>query len=797
MQIIALNVAIMNEVKALIIRAGEHVFRLPTREELETLLKGLLGDAMSAEGIPNIEALSFPAPDPVKAARIRLENPDEIQAEGQTLNVTYSHSYGTFYVKAAATVEQLAFLTKIPTLPSGRQVTLVVTYEGQTFEGKDLEGLRAKIEARRIEKAWEAARAQHATDWQSDLQKTLERLSSVLKKVEVTTDANGEPVEAFIALQQYDASGSYFKLGLESEAEARSKTQTALQALVRRLLKDAIAIPDEEPFKTRPSSWYSWSLTELGQGLQARFEHIVNEATTVEGLTIETVMSRVETAKAKAQTARSEIGGRFIEVRDKVVAVETSYKEVYAAIDYYDRNLVKTETEALEAELKVAREKLAAAEYDEVETLVAALASRIEALKVEVETKKAEKTQAKERKQQLESYLYDIRRGRGEYAEVTTAEQAEAERFSNELDRLVDSEGDYKQALVVAVETQDFINRIDSRIAAWRELENKLAEFLLPDYKDNGWFEVDCIRFGSNHWLYSNEQGFDALMDALLELPEDKETMTVMETELGNTWLVRLEARRYGRNEISFTFTLNREVVVTESDFEKTKTVDLFEEPDETELTNRQQIRRLEKQLELMQAESQRYGRWLVKFEADQRPEFRGRLTGTVTVEGGVSIKLPRQDEYTTVEGVVRVTCDPQRCNWLDVPPVVGESWYCTYKDFAIGRDKQGRLVVPVNPQTKLVDPATILAEIERLQRGEVTTEAETLSPTTEQVETPKPEVVEVSEDFLVLGDGWVRCIPCNYSIEAMKKKEWKALVAGAQVPVTCSNCGRTGHVEK
>jgi hypothetical protein len=104
--------------------------------------------------------LSFNASNvisPERQQKIIENNPDNIEIGDKTYDVTYSYNHGLERHVASITVpaENIFGIDEVPSLPSGRNLSVVVDAFGRKSSGKNLEELKKETESYLLSKQWE------------------------------------------------------------------------------------------------------------------------------------------------------------------------------------------------------------------------------------------------------------------------------------------------------------------------------------------------------------------------------------------------------------------------------------------------------------------------------------------------------------------------------------------------------------------------------------------------------------------------------------------------------------------
>lgn len=296
--------------------------------------------------------------------RIKAENPDSVEVDGEILPVEYGRSFSNFYVRTEIS-EEFARSAQAEgvTLPGGRSVEIRCSgHSAITFHG-----LVAKLEKSRIDQAWRERRSElEDRFWVYEPEKILLRLGELLSEAEITRTDNGagEPVTGFVSLFFAVDTNPKFRIRIsENREEAEEETRKGLGRLLSAAAGDILAVPQEEPWQSNSTGMFSrWSLTEPGQALQNRFETLVSEY--AEGLTPQNFEERLEALKAAAERAKAEIGGEHEDARRNLEETESEIEGKIETLE--DRNFVESEIGEIRELLGNAKKKISAGAYGDV-----------------------------------------------------------------------------------------------------------------------------------------------------------------------------------------------------------------------------------------------------------------------------------------------------------------------------------------------------------------------------------------------------------------------------------------------
>ncbi len=369
LEVISHNLKIQKQARELNIRAGQEVFHVMTRSEIESWLKDRLHEARRASEIIEFNEILFPELDKELVEKVITDNPDSVTIEGTILSIQYGNDYGSTYYDRSyirtSVNEEFARSASVDSvvLPGGRVVLMRCSgHFANTFVE-----LVEKLEKSRIESCWAEARCQNETSWTTDFDKVIELLVRVGDEVEVTRTDNGrgELVVGFVGLKRYSSGYKEVSLFLaDSKEKVQEETQRALENLLQMFVKNEFAIPQEEPWQVKGTGWYSsWSMTDLGNALQARYESLVKEY--AQNLTAENIVEEINTLKLEIQKAKAEVGGSYESVKRIIEETESSIESQISGLD--DRGFVESEIREIHSLLNKAKEQLKSGEYTQVQ----------------------------------------------------------------------------------------------------------------------------------------------------------------------------------------------------------------------------------------------------------------------------------------------------------------------------------------------------------------------------------------------------------------------------------------------
>jgi hypothetical protein len=439
------------------IRAGSDVFPIMSRTEWREWLAQRLNGARCAMEVVDFESLQLPQLDPELVQLVITENPDTVTIEGVSLQIEYGKEYygGGVYCRTSVE-EEFARGVKADAvlLPSGR--TVEIRCSGHS--AKSFAELVEKLERSRIERCWSEARREHKTSWTSDSAKVVGWLSKVGSSIEITRteNGNGVPIYGFVGLKRYSGYSEWQLFLAETEEKAAEETQKSLEVLIKAAVKEQLAIPQEEPWQSKSTGWYSsWSLTDLGNALQARYESLVTEH--AENLNSSNIEERIEALKAAMEAAKTEIGGDHAEVKQ---LIETTEQEVEALIEKIDdRYFVETEIEQAREAIRNAKDYLKSAVYDDAKASCKIAAKTAGQLQSLCTSRSQTKREAEDARSEVSDELYNLQYGYDEYDDATQEERSEADDLSRDISNAL-SDRRYEVVIEKVAEAQKLIARV-------------------------------------------------------------------------------------------------------------------------------------------------------------------------------------------------------------------------------------------------------------------------------------------------------------------------------------------------
>jgi hypothetical protein len=151
-KVIVANRGLLARSRELNTRAGETIFPIPSRDELNKLFVVALGGARRAAEIRNLPALLFPALDQRAIDKVLAESPDTITILGQEVAVEYRSGYNP-RVQLDFRGDEGHNWLQLPDdgihLPGGREVSIYTSVEGH---GYYIEAESSKFKAKAREK---------------------------------------------------------------------------------------------------------------------------------------------------------------------------------------------------------------------------------------------------------------------------------------------------------------------------------------------------------------------------------------------------------------------------------------------------------------------------------------------------------------------------------------------------------------------------------------------------------------------------------------------------------------------
>ncbi|HNZ86580.1 MAG TPA: hypothetical protein PKL50_02710 [bacterium] len=367
LEVINHNLEIQKKALELNIRAGQELFHIITRSEIEGWLKDRLHGAKRVSEIKDFNELLFPPLDKELVEKVIADNPDSVTIESATLSIEYGKDYyGNVY--ARTNVEE-DFVRNVKSeaiiLPSGRAVEIVCRgYSAETFAE-----LVDKLENSRIKKSWSEARRQNETSWITDPEKIGTLLARIGNEIEITRANNGrgEPIYGTIGLRHYASGYKEVMLFLaDTKEKAQEETQRTLENLFRVSVQDELIVPKEEPWQIRNTGWYnSWSMTDLGKTLQSRYEFLLKEYS--KSISVFNVIEKINTLKTEIQKSKTEIGKVYGFAEKVIEETELNIESQINALD--DEDFVEPEIYEIQNLISEAKDRLRLGEYEEVKPI--------------------------------------------------------------------------------------------------------------------------------------------------------------------------------------------------------------------------------------------------------------------------------------------------------------------------------------------------------------------------------------------------------------------------------------------
>lgn len=159
MEDISRNKLLQDQARALNTRAGEAIFTVMSREEIERFLKERLGGARRMTEVKNLASLAFRPLDPEMVDLVMGENPDEIDLIGRSLRVEYRNGYTPRVTLDGETIAAHGW-RELPDagvkLPGGRFIEVVVSFGYyDTISGQKIPELKSRCFARANKGLWD------------------------------------------------------------------------------------------------------------------------------------------------------------------------------------------------------------------------------------------------------------------------------------------------------------------------------------------------------------------------------------------------------------------------------------------------------------------------------------------------------------------------------------------------------------------------------------------------------------------------------------------------------------------
>ena len=176
-------------------------------------------------------------------------------------------------------------------------------------------------------------------------------------------------------------------------------------------------------------------------------------------------------------------------------------------------------------------------------------------------------------------------------------------------------------------------------------------------------------------------------------------------------------------NDYELQLEVNEDCLVDEPSQIETKTY--WREPSVRERELIAEIDRLRAELEAIERERETAGRVEGTFEeAEYRGKLQLRFFGTFT---GTVENRRAEEGYSSYEETEALFVCREKTPWLDEPPLAGQRWICTLA-FQIGKLKDGRPIIVVNPQVRTDRETELKFQLSRLQQ-ELKAEREKVEP--------------------------------------------------------------------
>ncbi len=632
--------------------------------------------------------------------QVERERPESWMIQGQEFPIKYEMDpWGFTGAKIFVPVE-VAKVLKLSDLPDLGDCALRIYVDGDGYDGlyveaAEVEALAEKIEKRRIELAWQKKRAEvEHTSWISDPEEVFPYLPKLLSAVEITRadDGQGDPIYGYFSL--YSDSTSFQILLRESQEKAEEETKVGLERLLKKACREALEIPEEEPWQKHSWNGWGWSLTELGEAMKSQLEKLVEFK--VDGLTADNILSRIEEVKAEAEKIKREIGGRHEQVKQLIAAVEEKVNEKIEAVE--DSYFVESEIEQIRQAVRRAKDFLKSASYDEAEAECEKAREIADQLADLCSARLRAKQEAEEAQSSISDELYNLKYGYNEFLDATDDERSKADELSREISSAF-SNRQYEVVVEKVEEAQQLITKV-------RERNAKLEAILQAEYATCPVCGGEIYR-GSSH--YCDETGQQALMAR-----GQYSGFKVKISKIGEQEVVSLVAEYDDRyNEFEMRLEVNSQVLADNLEAEIVTETN-WHEPSPREREIAAEIQQLKRQLAVIEDERQREGRVEVVFRLGKNPKGDDQLEAEGIFTGAVENRKA-EDGWSEYENQEVLFVSRPHCPWLEEQPEAGQKWICTVK-FQIAL-RRGKPVIVVNPQVRSDMEDELREKIKKLEK--------------------------------------------------------------------------------
>lgn len=411
-------------------RAGEEIFPIKTRSELEEWLLGRLGGATAASEIVDFNALRIPELDPAKVEKVLADNPVELRLGEEILEVGYADSTPTSRID-----EELARRLQVErvVLPGGRTVRLLSSH----FFADSVPELVEKLEKARIERAWDKKRDETQGEWLPIYSsEVVDLVARALSPVEIARTEKGELVEGFLSLktESFYSNVPRFCLVLRRDlAEAKEETKNSIEKLVREDFKDLLEVPRETPWQKH--SYFGYSFTLVGEALAKEIEKALDAA--LSQLPSEAYDFVTGEMKKKIETVLTALKEQYITLEDFISHKETEIDKLINAVS--DASFAQSEISQIRGRVQRAQKFLGELDYRASRQEILAATQEAELLGFTARHRAESREQAGEDWRRVEGSLDDLARGRYDFRDSTPEEREQARNIQVRLREAFDN----------------------------------------------------------------------------------------------------------------------------------------------------------------------------------------------------------------------------------------------------------------------------------------------------------------------------------------------------------------------
>lgn len=490
----------------------------------------------------------------------------------------------------------------LPQLEGECQIRICVTDEGYTdifVSAEQIGELTGKIEERRIEIAWQQARATFGEQSNAGRDRAWfeTQFAKGFAPIEVTRAnfGEGDPVMAYPGFTDDGDNSSSVYHGVKLFAtldEALSKSKEALRRALRwQMYKDEMIATSKE----FPDS-------SIRQAVQSQCDGVAVEYGQKLALELQTLdLARAQVLIAEmleeVKQIKQDAGGQYTASLQSIQEARRLLEQTLAGIDSVNHPLISSEVERIRGFLDTAQSTyLCSLDYENVKQQVEKAKADIKKLSELAQSRAAKKDEASAARESVSETLVEIYHGRGDFQYVSPEDETVAGTHSGNID-LAFNQHRYDDVMTLVEEAWQFIAVVREKIAARVEHDRVIALHLKAAYANTGFFEDQEPEADRCYSMYPEHELFGLLLEAITSA--GNEWFRVMECRVDGRAVSWLEACNYrGRGkEIDFYIRVatpeSEEQYLAAADLARIQVAPFWHKPSERDLA----VRKLEQEI--------------------------------------------------------------------------------------------------------------------------------------------------------------------------------------------------------